>query len=94
MKETAIIATAQELAEYLFKNKDTFPTVEFSVEPDKWNYAIEVINFVDARMVIGNYFGGGCPFCHDLEDDEDPSELARDLAEWFSKIGCDDEVYL
>ena len=76
MKETAITATAQELAEHLFKNRDTLPEVEFSADSDDltfekdgvsvsakgWNFAIAVLNFADTYMVIGNYFGGGSPF--------------------------------
>ena len=94
MKETVITATAQELAEHLFKNKDTLPTVEFSIEEDEWNYSIAVIRFADAYMVIGNFFGGGAPFCRDLMNDNDSDELAEAISKWFSDIGCGEIVYL
>lgn len=94
MKETVITATAQELAEHLFKNKDTLPEVEFSGEKDEWNYAIAVVNFADTYMVIGNYYGGGSPFCYDLKEDEDSSELAEAISAWFSDVGCSKTVYL
>ena len=108
MKETAITATAQELAEHLFKNRDTLPEVEFSADSDDltfekdgvsvsakgWNFAIAVLNFADTYMVIGNYFGGGSPFCYDLDDDKDSSELADAISAWFSVVGCGETVYL
>ena len=89
-----ITATVKQLADHLFKNKDTLPTVEFSAGVDEWNYAIGVIEFADTYMVVGNYYGGGSPMCYDLKDDFDSSELAAAISAWFSEVGCGEEVYL
>ncbi len=99
MKNT-IHATPKELAGYLFERKDKLPTVVFYAEYSKetgekqWGYSVSVIDYADSKMVIGNYFGGGQPFCHDITDDVDASALEECLELWMSSVGCGDEVYL
>lgn len=93
-QEKKITATADELAEYLFERKDKLPTVDFQADIDDWNFCIAVIDFVDSLMVIGNYYGGGCPMCYDLKDDTDSADLAEAISGWFHEIGCGEQVYL
>lgn len=50
---------------------------------------IGVLDFADSTLVIGNYYGGGDPFCYDLTTDDDSSGLYCCLKNWLSSMECD-----
>lgn len=88
MKIKAMLA--QEIAKILFENRDNdgfcisyFEDYSEYSKDYKWAHKIGIVQFADANMVIGNYCGGGHPFCYDFGDDTDERILAEMLENHF-----------
>ena len=93
--------TAAELAKLLFDNRgnigfsvDYFETGLEDTGKYEWAHSIGIIRFAEASMVVGNYYGGGRPFCYDLTDDTDESGLADILDSYFSEMANPSFVYV
>lgn len=90
----AVTMKAKNVAEILFKEKERLPHFEFylsKTEGGDFEYGcdIGVIKFADSLLVIGNYFGGGCPLCCDLTGDDDSSALEESMENWLKELDCD-----
>lgn len=88
--------TFHDIASYLLKEQNNHPSFSFYAEFDErtgsfaWEYEIAVVKFADANMVLGNYWGGGSPFCYDLTGDSGESGLESAFAPWFrNEVGSD-----
>lgn len=86
----------ENLAELLFKEVEKLPYFDFYIARDsfgacQWAYRLEVVKFADSFLVIGNYYGGGSPFCMDITLDDDSSALNSCLKYWLTENECDSE---
>ncbi len=93
--KSVVSLTCKNVADLLFKDKDRLPKLEFYLTKDDFDdYSggceIAVIDFADSHLVIGNYAGGGSPFCYDLTDDSDDSGLYEMMLAWLKEIDCDE----
>lgn len=93
--KNVVSLTCKNVADLLFKDKDRFPKLGFYLTKDSCDdYSggceIAVIDFADSRLVIGNYAGGGSPFCYDLTADNDESGLYEAMTVWLREISCDE----
>ena len=86
--------TNKNIAELLFKEKERLPRFGFYLtKTDSGDFEggceVGVIKFVDSYLVIGNYAGGGCPFCCDITSDTDSSGLEECMKYWLQEMDCD-----
>ncbi|MBQ8563236.1 MAG: hypothetical protein IJ443_05035, partial [Firmicutes bacterium] len=89
-----------DFAQMVFNSRETKESfsiyAEYDPESDtaQWAYEIRVTDFADSTMVIGNYWGGGQPFCDDITDDSDCSGLESLLKRWLDEAGFGETVWL
>ena len=89
-----ISMVASNMAELLFEEKESLPYFGFylhktSTEDYEWGCEIKVEKYADSYMVIGNYCGGGAPFCCDITTDSDSSGLCNSLDVYLNTLECD-----
>lgn len=89
----------KQMAEILFKSGTTSRKIEFYIDKNSITNegegagVLKVVSIADDATVIGNYYGGGMPFCYDMTRDENSEGLAKAFKEYFDYIGAGDEVY-
>lgn len=92
--------SCHDLAELVYNSRHTNESFSFYAEYDaenntaQWAYEIRVVQFADSLIVIGNYWGGGSPFCDDITDDSDSSGLESLLKIWMDNTDCGETVWL
>lgn len=84
------------MAELLFKAKERLPHFGFYLnkagdDEYQWGCEVGVIKFADSYLVIGNYCGGGAPFCCDITNDDDESGLCECFEYYLKDLECDTE---
>lgn len=89
-----VMMTGQNLMEILFKEKERLPRIGFYMSKTgsgdyEWGCEICVMKFADSYLVIGNYCGGGAPFCCDITTDGDESGLCEFFDVYLRDLGCD-----
>ena len=87
---------AKNLANLIFKEKEKLPQFGFYLTKNtrddyEGGCEIGVVKFADSYLVIGNYCGGGSPFCCDITSDDDSSALYECMKSWLEEIDCDME---
>ena len=90
----AVKMTIQNVSELLFKEKERLPHFSYYLskageDEYEWAFEIGVLKFADSYLVIGNYYGGGSPFCCDITDDSDESALFELFDSYLKNIGCE-----
>ncbi len=88
---------SSNLAELLFNEKERLPYFGFylhktSTGDYEWACEIKVEKYADSYLVIGNYCGGGAPFCFDVTSDSDSSGLCNSLDVYLNTLECDKEL--
>lgn len=89
-----ITMAASNMAELLFKEKERLPRFEFYLNKAgegeyQWGCEIGIIKLADTHLVIGEYCGGGAPFCYDFTDDTDESGLCECFEGYLRDLDCD-----
>ena len=91
---------SEQVAQILFDHDETEKKVEFYISLNPITNAgegaclLKVISIADDVTIVGNYYGGGLPFLYDMTRDEEPTELAAALHDYFEDIGAGGEVYV
>lgn len=97
----------EKLAEIIVANLDKNPRYELYAEmlgdEPQYCFHLEVVDFCDCKTIIGNYYGGGCPFmcdfgipCSDGEYcQEDIEAFEISFYSWLNEGGFDEnEIYI
>ena len=93
--------TCAELADLLFKYKDTPAIIEFYAEYDpvteekSWAFQAITTKFVDSNIALINYYGGGSLFAYEFTDsDTDASGLRGCLETYFYTADLGESVWI